>query len=165
MVSDGLPRLLEFLAEQSFHLPPNRHGLGLLTEVHVCPAQALVLADVPLQHKAMGQSDRQTFNRKGMLRRHELAVSHEPTLAIELFAGLEIALRSRDDVTGKCLALTSGLSPTHDSGDRDAQLETDEVVGLELRGKATGLVGLEAVLGKTVSLVRARGYFPMREIR
>lgn len=161
MGSDSLPRLLEFLAEQSFHLPPNRHGLGLLTEVHVRPAQALVLADVSLQHKAVGQTNRQTLNREGILRRHELAISHEPTLAIELFAGLEIALRSGDDVTGKRFALARGLSSAHDGGDRDAQLETDEMVGLELRGKATGLVGLEAVLGETVSLVRARCYFPM----
>lgn len=148
---------LELSLEDALHLFPDGNSLRRLGVLNVVPAEALVLLDSPLEHEAVGKADGQTRDGHRVLRRHELTVDGEATLAVQLLANLEVALGRRDDIASPRLGLTRRLAAAHDAGDGHAQLEADQMVRLVLRCVPTARVGLEAVLLEALLLVLARG--------
>ena len=110
---------------------------------------------VPEDH-VVGEPDRQGVLRQRVGRRHQLAVDGEAALAVEPLARPQGPLGGGGDVAAPVARRPRRLAADRDGGDRDPELQADQVIRLVGGGEAAAGVGLEPVLGEAVAHVGAR---------
>src|SRR5205823_4896686 len=103
----GLCRHLRLKAP--LHLAPHPHRFAVCRG-NIRPAHRLACCDIAHQLDAMRQPDRHRAFREAARRRHELAPDRVAAFAVEALAGLQCALRDRDDIAVEAAALTGRLA-------------------------------------------------------